>query len=317
MSMLNCTDLADILSRYYPDRESRLVGAKRFDSEYWDIVRFFSDDAPDAHEVPLVVFPEEWRHKDPLVEGFAFGIAGKLRAEGRLHDGPPTMAVCQAIWDTEKPRLVVCPAHYEDLAGSCFALDLPDDRFGPESRSLREYYLQRYQAHDYGSSLLCPGLGVCGMLVIGERGYRQVLAVRRAGHLASLEHSWGPSAAGAVDWRTDCATLGELAVKSLTDEVQEELGLTLKEVEITPLVMAREICRGDKPQVFCQISTGLSLETITERLAGRLEAGGEFDRWRWLPLDDRSLSIDDHGVVLNHEARMNIGLMEEYLGTVR
>jgi len=313
MRMLDCTYLLEILRRYYPDRESRLAGRQRFDSEYWDIVRFFGDRGLRPDRVEIVCFGEQWRHKDPLVEGFAFGIAGRLRAEGRLHDGPLTMAVCQASWDARPPRLVVCPAHYEDLAGTCFALDLPDDRFGPEARSLREYYLSRQQTRDYGSSLLCAGLGVCGMLMIGQRGYRQVLTVRRCGHLASLEDSWGPAAAGAVDWRTDCATLEELAVKSLTNEVQEELGLRSDEVTITPLAMAREICRGDKPQVFCLITTDLALEEITRRLTARMQSGGEFDRWRWLPIDAGSTALEDSGVELNHEARMNIGLLEEYL----
>jgi len=313
--MLDCTDLSDILRRYYPDRESRLAGRQRFDSEYWDIVRFFGDQRRRNDRVEIVCFGEQWRHKDPLVEQFAFGIAGRLRAEGRLHDGPLTMAVCQASWDARPPQLVVCPAHYEDLAGTCFALDLPDDRFEPDGRTLRQYYLSRQQTGDYGSSLLCPGLGVCGTLMIGQRGYRQVLAVRRCGHLASLEHSWGPSAAGAVDWQPDWKTLGDLAVASLAAEIKEELGLDSAEVTITPLAMARKICRGDKPQLFCLITTDLALEEITRRLTARMQAGGESDRWRWLPIDAGSTALEDGGLELNHEARMNIGLLEEYLAS--
>lgn len=311
--MLDCAKLADILARYYPDQQTRLVGLRPFDSEYFEVTRFFGDQHLEPEVVEVVLFDDEWRHKDYLVEQFAFGIAGKLRAEGRLHDGPRTMAVCAEQFEAEPPKLVVCPAHYEDFAGTCFALDLPDDRFGPGIGSLREYYNEKQADKGYPGHLVCPGLGVCGVLMIGQREFRQVLVVRRTKHLASLESSWGPSAAGSVDWRTDCKTLCKLAVAPLADEVTEELGLSPDEVRITPLAMAREICRGDKPQLFCLIQTELSLEDITERLAGRLESGGEFDRWRWLHLSDEFGLAQDTGVELNHEARMNIGLLEEYL----
>lgn len=288
-----------------PARSERLAGRDRVhDSGYCAITRFFGPGAIDPRRVSLHYRPETFGFDDPVIEMFARKIESELRAAGRLYDGPRVTAVIEAQFDAQSPHLLLQPCDYGSFAGSCFALDHPDPLFG-DSTTLREY------AHRHRSRLpQC--MGVCGLLVTTESdSTKQILAVKRAGHLASLARSVGPSAAGSVDYQTGRATLHELLQQSMAAEITEELGLSGNEYTVTPLACAREMFRGGKPQLFCRIDTGLSSVDVRDRLT-RLTERPEFTDCYFLPINsDFRLSPGDLAR-FNHEAAMNWWLLEEY-----
>ena len=142
-----------------------------------------------------------------------------------------------------------------------------------------------------------------------------LVQVKRSGRLASLEKSLGPSAAGVVDYTTDCRTLAELIEQSMQAEITEELGLEPEEYELTPLAYAREIFRGERPQLFTMATTELSAEDVAERLRRLPAEGREFSEVTFVPLEQSRERRTRRLAALNHEARMNWYMIEEYLAS--
>jgi hypothetical protein len=289
------------------DRQARLVGRESdYDSGYYDIVRFFGPDAADPREVSIAYEPRMFRVNDALVADFARDIERSLREEGRLYDGPPATAVIREQFSGGSPTISLQACEYGLFAGCCFALDHPDRRFDDAGGTLRDYY------HKAGC-VLPPCLGICGLLKTAEPdGTAKILLVHRAKHLASLTGSVGPSAAGSVDFREGFKTLGDLIGEAMTLEVFEELRLDPSEYEIRPLAWARELFRGEKPQLFCLLESPLSSESGAERLRSLLKRP-EFDRFGFAPLAADGTLVEENRRILNHEAMMNYFLMEEYL----
>ncbi len=308
MAYLDYTSFAAFLARHaavLPAVSERLVGVyRRHDSGYCAITRFFASGGIDPRRVALRYRPDPFVFDDSVIESYARNIESELRAAGRLYVGPMATAVVEEYFSTLSPQLLLQPCDYGLFAGSCFALDHPDPVFG-DSATLREY------AHRY-RSVLPQCMGVCGLLVTTESdGSRRVMAVNRAGHLASLTHSVGPSAAGSVDFRAGWTTLQELMYETMAAEIAEELGLGAHEYAITPLACAREMFRGGKPQLFCRIDTGLSSGEVLDRLAV-LTGRPEFTDSYFFPLDSENRMLPDDLVRLNHEAAMNWFLVEEH-----
>jgi len=150
------------------------------------------------------------------------------------------------------------------------------------------------------------------MLVVEEADQRYLLRVQRSSRLASLEHSIGPSAAGSVDFSENDKTLADMIERSMSNEVNEELNLERSEYNIIPLAFAREIYRGESPQLFCLITTDLSREILSERFESISDESKEFDSFEFLPFDDNH-RIDKIQLNGNHEATMNYYLVEEFL----
>ncbi len=297
-----------------PDqKQERLVGSNReYDSGYFDIVRFFGPDAIDPGTVAIRYDERPVRLEDPVIAAYARRTEKELRAQGRLFEGPPTMAVVEENFNAGEPFCRVQPCDYGLFAGSCFALDRRAPEFEGRGGTLREYYAAAYPDRTSDRHPLAGSLGVCGLLVVrgADGSPKSILLVERAGHLASLENSTGPSAAGSVDWDISCRTLRDLAISSLAAEVREELGLARDEFSIRPLAYAREIFRGEKPQLFALIETELDPSTIETRfqaVAGRRE----FDRYQFAALDTTGRLTAKARQRLNHEARMNLAMLEE------
>ena len=297
----------DFLNEHYSSGESikaRLVGTKRdYDSGYFDIIRFFGSDAIDPQDVKIKYLPDQYELKDQLIEKFAREIENELKEQGRMYDGP---FVSRAILDGFCERIILQKCRYGTFAGSCFALDEENDIF-EEYRTLRNYYInQKYSGLEDHPLALC--LGICGVLIFRDQNKKKCLLMERSGNLASLENSIGPSAAGTVDYTEKYKTLVELIVDALGSEIQEELNLTSEEYEITPLAYAREIFRGEKPQIFCMIKSTLSQKEISDRLDS-IQKPEEFKSYQFVDLDD----IIFQKIKPNHEALMNCFLIEEYL----
>jgi hypothetical protein len=282
---------------------------------YFDIVRFFGADAADPSAVHLKTRSEPFSLADEKIQRFAGEMEAQMRSEGRLYDGPRIVNVCGARLKGDEPCVEIQPCDYGAQAGSCFALDYVHPLFRDEGGTLRRYYRQRYPTSRLEKHPLPQCLGVCGLLRVRERSRQWLLAVKRAARLASLESSLGPSAAGSVDWTEPAAaTLGGLIEAAMIAEVTEELSLKSSDFSLRPLAWAREIFRGEKPQVFFLIDTPQGRGRIESLLESNRSQRREFDSWIFVPVDKAGRLLDNSlHKKLNHEAQMNLNLAEEYL----
>ena len=285
----------------------RLVGtAREIDSGYYDIVRFFGPDALDPAQVDIEYRSEPFSFSDARIREYAREIEDEFRRKGRIYDGPTIMHLDRFDTQSSPPRMVVREATYGDHCGSCLALDWPHAFFENHGGTLREYYRRTGGSPDKPEWPLASCLGTCGLLVTRIADKVSVLAVTRSARLASLENTVGVSAAGTVDWNTGYSTLLDLLLHALGQEIEEELNLAPTEYTINPLAFAREIFRGERPQLFALISTGLSPEEVQSRLKAMPPDNKEFTGFQFY-------SLDTPPADLNHEARMNWMLAEEFL----
>ena len=297
-------------------RDHRLVGVDgAYDSGYYDIVRFFGPDAVRPHQVVMDYLPGRFRFTDALIRDFAGEMESRLRAEGRLYEGPTVMQLAALDLATFPMTMTVRECSYGEQAGSCFALDWPHPQFDQWGGTLREYYKTRYPSTELEENPLAICLGVCGYVIASWADEPVLVQVKRSGKLASLEKSLGPSAAGVVDYTTDWKTLAELIEQSMQAEITEELGLEPEEYELTPLAYAREIFRGERPQLFTLATTELSAEDVAERLRRLPAEGREFSEVTFVPVEQSRDLRDRWLASLNHEARMSWYMIEEYLAS--
>ncbi len=315
MKLLDPDRLGEFLARDYAGEErtsGRLVGVDRkVDSGYYDILRFFGDRPLDPSAIKLRYLSEPFQLRDELVARYAVEIAAKLRADRRLYDGPPVTRLEQIDLRSDPPTATLQSASYAEQAGSSFAMDHPHPLFEQYGGTLRDYYIKVYGPLRFTHNPLCVCLGVCGQLIIRDGENLSMLIVHRSAKLASLENSIGPSVAGSVDYVESLATLDDLMRVSFRSEITEEIGLRDSEYQLIPLTYAREVLRGDRPQLFVLMITDLPIGEVTDRIehAGK---HGEFDSYEFLPLIHGRLT--DHQIAaLNFEARMSYYLAEEYL----
>ncbi|MEA2031265.1 MAG: hypothetical protein U9N55_06695 [candidate division Zixibacteria bacterium] len=322
--LLDYEKLEDFLDKYFGSphaREARMVGINRlYDSGYFDIVRFFGEDKINPDKVEIHSLPGRYELSDQKIKEFSGKIESQLRKQGRLYDGPDAMRL-KAVNLTDSPYYISIQAcNYGIFAGCCFGLDQPDQLFDSNGSTLREYYKQITLSTNLETHPLAMCLGVCGMVVVDKNGdeetndiqqkRRYLLLVHRSKHLASLEDTIGVSAAGSVDFTTSCQTLSELSKRSLSQEIEEELGLAPNEFTVEPLAYAREIFRGEKPQLFCLIKTPLSVEELTHKLQNPQQQS-EFDSFEFIPMSDDLIGTLRQ-MEVNHEVMMNSLLLEEY-----
>ncbi|RKX29295.1 MAG: hypothetical protein DRP47_02085 [Candidatus Zixiibacteriota bacterium] len=319
---LDYEKLDGFLERYFgsvEDREARLVGVDRsLDSGYFDIVRFFGDNKINPEEVEIRYLSGQYKLSDSRIRKYAARIELLLRQQERLYDGPKVMRLASANLSKPPYSLSVQVCDYGTFAGCCFALDQPDPLFDRYGGTLREYYKKKVPLSALESHPLALCLGICGMVVTEEQSsnckgsqvQRHLLLMHRSENLASLENSVGPSAAGSVDFSTSCRNLSELSKWSLSQEIREELGLQEHEFTIKLLAYAREIFRGERPQLFCLIRTSLSMKELSFRLQS-LRHNAEFDSFEFIEMSD-NLIDSLYKVRANYEAAMNCLLLEEF-----
>ena len=149
------------------------------------------------------------------------------------------------------------------------------------------------------------------MLVMEEAEKRFLVRVTRSSTLASLENTVGPSVAGSVEYSDEYGNLSELIERSMGKEVEEELGLSRQEYRVHPLAYAREIVRGNRPQLFAVVETPLSRRQMVERISALSLSAREFSAFEFVPLDRGRLSQSDIAP-LNFEAKMCYYLWEEW-----
>ncbi len=288
-----------------------MAGRKiRYDTGYYDIIRFFGEAALDPSAVAVRYESHHFELKDARLVEFASEIEQRMRREGRLKDGPAVMKLSASNLRALSPSITVRPVAYGLQAATCFALDFPHPLFEAHGGTLRDYYLAGRKT----GNPLAVCLGVCGYLLLDNGREQCLLQVERAGNLASLENTYGPSVAGVVDYVEGYSNLRELTVKSLAVEIGEELNLKSGEYEIVPLAWATEIFRGERPQVFCLVRSSLSRDEVAERLEAVAPSEQEYHSYEFLDLDNGSLVVDSVLDKLNFEAKANYLLLEEYLG---
>ncbi|MFZ5980188.1 MAG: hypothetical protein ACOYVF_06105 [Candidatus Zixiibacteriota bacterium] len=317
MLYLDYSKLSDFINRFYGSAEqkaARLVGRDReFDSGYFDIVRFFGPDRVDPAHIEIKYVEGVFEFSDELIARFAGEVEAEMRRKKRLFDGPTVMMMTAFDINADPPMITVREVRYGDIAGSGYALDMKHQLFESRGGSLREYYKSKYPGPAYEDSPLPNCIGVCGYLLLREKDESYLLQVQRSGQVASLENSPGPSAAGGVDFVRGYRNLEELLLKSLYNEIIEELNLKEGECRITPLACAREIFRGERPQVFALMETSLSREVVAFRLKNSRPDFEEIAGFDFYEFPFRSAVRRDRLGRLNHEARMNYYLLEEYL----
>lgn len=311
--------VGDIVARYF--ESSNLRGITGTDADhcldlgYFDIVRFFGQRGIDPQTIQIKEALSLFEFSNERIAQFSHQMEKQMRSEGRLHDGPLIMKAVDATFEEQDRWVSVQPAQCGDQAGSCFALDYAHPLFENWGGSLREYYLATYPSRLLLDNPLAIGLGVCGMLMVCEGKNRFLLLVHRSSHLASLENSIGPSAAGSVDWRTGDGNMLRLIERSLSCEVIEELNLRIGEFTLVPLAWAREICRGEKPQLFCLVETPLSRKQVDSRLDQIADDDREFTCWDYIQLDNGGDIPSESYATMNYEAAMNCRLVSELLQT--
>ncbi len=299
-----------IVREYFGDDFSaRAVGSNRnHDSGYIDIVRFFGNAAVDPSLVAVNYQSQPFTCSDALIDTYASEIELQMRTDGRLYsDGPLVMKLVSADITQASPLITVQSATYGQQAGSCFALDFPHPIFAGKGETLRRYWKSKYPSMRVIDNPLAICFGVCGFLISPEG---HILLQHRTGKLASLESSIGTSVAGSADWQLGYKTLADLTQAAMAQEISEELGLREGEYTVTPLAYAREIFRGEKPQIFCVIETNLCEREIKARLTSLTLIHHEHDSFDYLPSPTKKSQVP---AGFNHETRMNYYLLEEWL----
>lgn len=308
MSYLAYDRLAEFVSRAYPGEEARakrMVGsARRYESAYVDIVRFFGEGGISPAQIEIEYLPDGFHFTDSRIAEYAREIAEKMRAEGRLYDGPLATRLASLDLKSSPMKAVIQAMDYAEQAGSSFALDLRHELFAEYGGTLREYLYREYRVKGKAENPLAVGLGVCAMVLIEGAASHYVLIGKRGKHLASLEGSIGPSVAGSVDFRGGYRNLDDLLRQSLTQEVEEEIGLRPNEYSIWSLALATEVMRGERPQLFGLVTTQLPREEVLSRIAG-LSGKPE--------LEDARLVKFEEVIGLNYEGWMSYWLAEEVL----
>jgi len=309
--------MSGIMATYFDhpgERNLRLVGRqKKSDSGYFDIVRFFGNGCVAPGEVSIEYVSHQFQFCDPMIAEFSRQMEKVLTLEGRLFSGPAAAKLVGFAPEEAPMKMTVQKCRYGDQAGSCFALDHVHPLFDGWGGTLRDYYLTEYTSRRPADNPLAICLGVCAYLLAEEMGSRYLLGVRRSGGLASLENSWGPSTAGSIDYSCRFTDLVDVIGKSLSSEATEELGLSRADYDIIPLAYAREIFRGERPQLFSLMRTRLSRLEIISRLENIEPCNREFDRFQFIELSRQNGLETADFERLNHEARMNYYLLEEYL----
>jgi hypothetical protein len=289
--------------------DGRRVGKKRqYAAPYLAIRHFFGDTSLRPELIAVVKELEPYALLDDRIAQFSYEIQRYLRTEGRLFDGPPATHLVNEQYDSDCPRLIIQPCDYSLQAGSCFALDLVHPLFHEYGGTLRDYYFQRQRAT--GVNPLPQCLGVCGFLVADDRYGPAVLVVRRSATVASYDNSIGPSVAGSIDFPVNVSALANLLVESLAVETAEEIGMSREDISISPLAIARELYRGERPQMFGLIETRMSMEEVLHSLTQT--GSSEIADCRAIPLKDGSLP-SEIVATFNPEAQMAWYLCEEYL----
>lgn len=293
-------------------RRERMVGVDRHhDSWYFEIVRFFGDTAVDPMTIQIECESIPFVQRDTIVTAFTREIETALRAEGRLYDGPPAVQIARVDWLTKTPTLTLRPIRYGDQAAG-FAMDLIDPAFERWGGTLRDYFRINYQSTRLEDSPLGTGVGVCGLLIVSEADRRYLLRVTRSSKLASLENTVGPAVAGSVEFGADYRNLAELIARSMSREVEEELGLVRQKFSVRPLAYAREMVRGNRPQLFALVETALDRSQITDRISALPPDKREFSEFEFVLLGNGRLS-EAEIAPLNSEAKMCYYLLEEWL----
>lgn len=312
---LDYTKLPEFIAAHFGDRNrDRLAGVQRqHDSEYHSLVRFFGPDRIDPSDIAVKYFTTPYALRDPIIAEFAEEIEKRLRSEGRLYDGPPAMKLADCEMKASPRSITVQPVNYGLQAATCFALDHPHELFEAYGGTLRNYYRRDSQALAVADNPLAICLGVCAYVILEERGRAYLVQVKRAGNLASLENSQGPTVAGAVDFAPGYPNLKTLILASLTAEISEEINLRPAEYKIVPLGWGLEIFRGERPQLFCLVRTGLERMELADRLESISPSEREFESYEFHRLYGGALVDRKIFDKMNVEARLNYLLLEEYL----
>ncbi|MDD3731417.1 MAG: hypothetical protein PHU88_03475 [candidate division Zixibacteria bacterium] len=316
MPYLDYSEMPAFLERFFNhpgELEKRLVGPDRkYDSGYFDIIRFFGLDKILPENILIKYLPHSFCFNEPLIAEYSELMEKQLRLEKRLYPGPTVMNLAGFDLGISPAVMTVQDVAYGMVAGSSYTLDFKHPLFKKTGGTLRYYYKTQYPSHRLEDSPLANCLGVCGYLVLNEENKRYLLQVTRSARVASLENTRGPSVAGGVDFVKGYANLKQLMDNALSEEIKEELNIDKGHYTLVPLAYAREIFRGERPQLFMLVETSLTRKDIINRRKIMKSSFEEIADCEFIVLP--SGNTLDTAVIdsLNHEARMNYYLMREY-----
>ena len=280
---------------------------------YVNLVLFFGPDATDPFEMSINYDDHEYKIADELIAEYSREIAVLMRQEGKIRKGPPAALIARLDIAGTSPSITLQPVSYDLVASTGLALDFPHRLFEQHGGTLRDYYLSDRAGPSIANSPFPTCLGVCGLLVVETDDGSEILVAERSSHLASLENTVGPSAAGHIDYSNQYRSLADVVEAGMRQEVREELNLKDDQFDVVPLAMATELFRGERPQLFCLVETTLGRKDIIDCLEAIPKSEREFASYRFVKLQGKTAQETEDWDGLNFEAQMNVTLLRDHL----
>ncbi|MBP6230441.1 MAG: hypothetical protein KA397_02140 [Paludibacteraceae bacterium] len=214
---------------------------------------------------------------------------------GLLYKGDNTCPrLKNCIVENGKLILYIEKASYYDQVATNLSLDYPLN--GQESallgaNTLREWDMVQSDTPKDNlptleSSKLANTIGVAlGVIVKNKQGEKIFLTRQRTSTVAVAANKHVLPFSFSLNFEPSDFTIGqeksffELIKPDFINEQAEELGIEsdlFNFENVKPLALCRELCRGGKPQLFCEIELNICFEEITKRITENILPQKEF-----------------------------------------
>lgn len=217
-------------------------------------------------------------HKTEMVKQF--------RTSKRLRDSQenqPCPRVCEIVQDDSgKLAIMVQKAFYLDQVGTNLTLDYPLDspveHSGVQYKTVREWDLansrNRNQVPLFEDSKLANTLGVAvGFTARDRNNTVHIVARLRSRAVAVYPTQWHVPVSFALEWPEGLVPGQERELAAVvTADFLHELGQEVNGLErcdfgaLKPLALCRDMVRGGKPQLFCELQSTVSAEQLQRRM---------------------------------------------------
>ena len=185
-------------------------------------------------------------------------------------------------------------ASYFDQVATNLSLDYPLDKSNASSlqaNTVRAWDIKQSNTQDgtlpsFHTSQLANTIGIAlGITVKNKHGENVFLTRKRTSHVAvaankevlPFSFSLNFSPTNAMLGQTQ--TINDLIQADFIHEQAEELGIETSLLDfgnVKPLLLCRELCRGGKPQFFCEIELAISYEELQKRISENILPQKEF-----------------------------------------
>ena len=185
-------------------------------------------------------------------------------------------------------------ASYFDQVATNLALDYPLDETDAttlQARCLREWDLQQSNTPhgtlpSFESSQLANTIGVSLGITVKNKNNEKVFLTRtRTSHVAVAAHQEVLPFSFSLNFNPTPSMFGkqqsikELIKADFIQEQAEELSIDASVLDfenVKPLLLCRELCRGGKPQFFCEIELDMCYEDLQNHISENLLPQKEF-----------------------------------------